>query len=268
MIKKLLLGLFLPLILFGQTHIVDTLYNPSDTSPTSTVSGSLSIVSQAMQANGSVYVKTITPYTITAGLISLYLEPNDTTTNLGSYYTVNYTIQVVGKATTVNYSEKWVVPTSGSALLLSQVRVSTITASPSVIILPSQIAPGSNGQCLITVGGVSAYSTCPGGGGGVTQCTYTVTFSSTPNFDFSNCPTQVITLAGNISPTFLNSDYCEGGLVCSIVIIQNNSTAYTVTWGSNVHGGFQIGGQLSKYNIESFTSDGTNLIGIGAVINQ
>lgn len=107
----------------------------------------------------------------------------------------------------------------------------------------------------------------PSGGGGSAQCSNTVAFSSTPVMDFSICPLQIITLTGNVTPSIANPQYCEG-ITCFVVFIQGSSMAYSVTWPSNVKGGLQLGGQLSKLNTGAFVSDGTNLIGIGALINQ
>jgi hypothetical protein len=163
--KKLLLYIFLPFVLLGQTPVHDILLNPTDTT-TSTVSGTLNIVSSAMQVNGSIVVKTLTPYKIVAGVVTLTLAPNDTSTNLGSYYTVNYSVNQVGNAkVTTNYSEKWVVPTSVSPLTISQVRVTTVTTTANTIILASQITAGPNGTCLSSNGTITSWTTCAGSGG-------------------------------------------------------------------------------------------------------
>ena len=264
--KRILFLLCFPVISFCQTHISDTLYNPTDVPPTSTVQATLSIVSQAMQVNGSIIVKTLTPYSVVNGVVNLYLEPNDTTTNTGSLYTVNYTVKENGGNSTVNYSEKWVVPTTSSTLTVSQVRVNSSTnIPPSIVILGSQIQPGANGQYLQTTGGVVTW----GNGPTSPQCTKIVTFTSSPVFDFAICSQQLITLTGNVTPSILHAGYCQNNGGCTITFIQG-STPYTVTWPGSVLGGFQIGTINGKRNIQSFTSiDGANIYAITpGIINQ
>src|SRR5664279_1915480 len=57
-------------------------------------------------------------YTITNGIISVDLEPNDTATPAGTSYVVIYRPKS-GQA----WSERWAVPTSATALRVNQVRV-------------------------------------------------------------------------------------------------------------------------------------------------
>lgn len=106
-------------------------------------------------------------------------------------------------------------------------------------------------------------------GSGATPCTNVVSFSSTPNFDFSICTQQVITLTGNVVPSISNAGSCQITGGCTIAFIQG-SGSYTVTWPGSVLGGFRIGTTNTKYNVQAFTSiDGSNIYAITpGIINQ
>lgn len=169
--------------LFAQTTITDTLYNPSDTPPTSTVTGTLNIVSQVMAFNGtSTSVKNVLTQKIVAGAINFTLIPNDTTTTVGSFYRASYTLNGTNGVVT-NYTETWVVPTSASPLTVSQVRVSVPSSSAVIRIVSSQVvlapgtilvgsasgvavplAIGASGTCLVSNGVTAVWSTSCGSG--------------------------------------------------------------------------------------------------------
>ena len=84
-------------------------------------------------------------YVISSGVVSIDLEPNDTASPAGTSYSVVYR-----PASGTPWSERWVVPTSGSPLKINQVRVAS-APSPSLIVQPQQIASGgaAPGQALL-----------------------------------------------------------------------------------------------------------------------
>ena len=84
-------------------------------------------------------------YTITNGIISVDLEPNDTATPAGTSYVVIYRPR-----SGLAWSERWVVLTSATPLRVNQVRVLNAPV-PTVMIQPSQILGGgaSDGQSLL-----------------------------------------------------------------------------------------------------------------------
>lgn len=342
-LNKVLLLLFVPLILVGQTQIIDTLLNPTDSIGHSTVSGTLTIVSTTMNVNGTSFVKTLTPIKIVAGIINTQLAVNDVSTDVGSYYTANYSITENGNTkVSTNYSERWYVITSLTPLTISQIRQGTPPTSNGGMLLASQITAGTDGNCLRTLNSISQWFTCgikttwnqilnrtwndlgtiswqdlsmsgsdflngagiptnsigfngdfyldtsvtclygpktggvwstctslAGTGGGGTPCTTIVTFSSTPNFDFSSCTQQLITLTGSITPSISNAKKCQVAGGCTITFVQGASS-YIVTWPGSVLGGFQIGAINTKRNVQAFTSiDGSNIFAITpGIINQ
>ena len=73
-------------------------------------------------------------YTITAGGISVDLEPNSTATPAGTSYYVVYR-----PTSGLAWSERWVVTVSASPLKVSEVRVATAPV-PTVMFQPSQIS--------------------------------------------------------------------------------------------------------------------------------
>jgi hypothetical protein len=152
--RILLLLLMLPASLAAGTQIQDTGYTSINGA---LFSGRITITSPNMTAaDGTTLYRAVQSFTITNGLISVNLEPNDTATPAGtSYYVVYRSI------TGTSWSEYWVVPTSASPLTVSQVRVLTPPA-PSVMIQPSQIQRGgaANGQCLGWIGSTWAPATC------------------------------------------------------------------------------------------------------------
>jgi hypothetical protein len=93
--------------------------------------------------------------TITAGVISVDLEPNSTATPAGTSYYVVYR-----PTSGLAWSERWVVTVSATALKVSEVRVAT-TPIPAVMIQPSQILSGAatTGQVLAWSGSAWAAAT-------------------------------------------------------------------------------------------------------------
>ena len=105
---------------------------------------------------------------------------------------------------------------------------------------------------------------------GDTSCVTTVTYSSTPTFDFSTCPQQKIVLTGNASPIIAHPEKCEIPGGCTVTAVQDGTGGHALTWPAGVYGGFVIGALPSLRNSQIFSSyDGTNLVAITpGVINQ
>jgi hypothetical protein len=120
------------------TGIADTLFN-----------GRLTISAPDMTTpDGRTVVRWQQDFTITNGVISVSLEPNDTATPSGTSYAVRFTPRS-GPA----WTERWIVPTSAVPLKVNQVRV-TSAPTPALTIQPSQILSGGadSGQCLLWSG--------------------------------------------------------------------------------------------------------------------
>jgi hypothetical protein len=153
--KRILLFLLMLLAsLAAATQIQDTGYTGINGT---LFSGRLTITSPNMTAaDGTTLYRAVQSFTITNGVISVNLEPNDTATPAGTSYNVVYR-----STTGTSWSERWVVPTSASPLTVSQVRVLTPPA-PSVMIQPSQIlgTGAAVGQCLAWTGSAWAPATC------------------------------------------------------------------------------------------------------------
>jgi hypothetical protein len=99
-------------------------------------------------------------YSIVDGVISVDLEPNDTASPAGTSYTVRY---MPSRGTA--WTERWLIPTSGSPLKVNQVRI-VVTPTPSLAIQPSQILSGgaAAGECLTWTGSSWAPATCGAAG--------------------------------------------------------------------------------------------------------
>jgi hypothetical protein len=98
--------------------------------------------------------------TVTAGVVSVELEANDTITPSGTSYAARF---IPGSGAR-EWTETWVVPTSGSALKVHEVRATTIP-TPTVMVTPAQITGGSatSGQALVWNGSAWAPATVGGG---------------------------------------------------------------------------------------------------------
>ena len=106
--------------------------------------------------DGRTIVRWQQEFSITNGIISVSLEPNDTATPSGTSYSVRFTPR-----SGTSWSERWIVPTSAVALKVHQVRVATVP-TPSLMIQPSQILSGgaASGQCLSWLGSSWVPGTC------------------------------------------------------------------------------------------------------------
>lgn len=159
------------------TTVSDTLYTPfSGTLYAGTIEVSGPKLTTAAGATVARWTRT---WTVTAGVFSACLEPNDTATPAGTSYAVRYR-----PSTGATWVETWVVPTSASAISVAAIRVNVVP-SPATLFAPSQIqfaapqslivggsnrlgsqiAVGTEGQCLRVVAGIWVPADCPTGGG-------------------------------------------------------------------------------------------------------
>jgi hypothetical protein len=88
--------------------------------------------------------------TTAAGVVTIPLYANSTITPAGTSYTARYQ-----PAKGAAWSEVWTVEAADTKLY--QVRATTVP-TPTTTFQPSQIAPGSNGQVLSSVAGVTAWA--------------------------------------------------------------------------------------------------------------
>ena len=107
------------------------------------------------------------PYTstFTAGAFSVSLTPTDSATPSGQYYRVTCTARNAAGNTKSWGPEIWLVPTSGTAVDISSVIV-TSTPSPGVSVLLSQLPQtgATVGQCIVWSGTAWAPGSCGSSG--------------------------------------------------------------------------------------------------------
>lgn len=98
--------------------------------------------------------------------------------------------------------------------------------------------------------------------------TNVVSFSTTPNFDFSKGNTQEITLTGNVT-SWTVSNIPSGGHL-EFIICQDGTGSRTFSSPpASVHGFMTIGSTLSRCSSQTFTTDATNIYATSTgVINQ
>ena len=122
-------------MLAAATEIRDTIYTGFSGV---LFAGRMTIDSPAMTTgDGRTVQRWQRTYTITAGVISVDLEPNSTATPAGTSYYVVYR-----PTSGLAWSERWVVTVSATPLKVSEVRVATAPI-PAVMIQPSQILSGA-----------------------------------------------------------------------------------------------------------------------------
>lgn len=95
-------------------------------------------------ADGRTVVRWQQEFTVTNGVVSVTLEPNDAAMPSGTSYSARFTPR-----SGTSWTERWIVPTSAAALKVNQVRIAT-APTPSLAVQPSQILSGgaASGQCL------------------------------------------------------------------------------------------------------------------------
>jgi collagen type VII alpha len=110
-------------------------------------------------SNGATVVQGVGRITVTLGVVPSACFVGGTT------HTMIYTMRRTGGLTgTIAYTRYWTIPASGGPYKISQIE-GTTAATPSTSVAPSQITPGTSGQCFITTAGVSAWGSCTGGSG-------------------------------------------------------------------------------------------------------
>ncbi len=143
--KKLILFLMLSSIGRGASVVIsDTLRYPDQ----SLASGSVTISWPTFTTVGGTTIAAgSVRSTITSGVLSVSLEPNDTATPSGITYSASFAL---GRG---SYTQRWLVYTSGSPLTVAQIVTSTIP-TPALTIALAQL---SGSGCA--KGGVLAFST-------------------------------------------------------------------------------------------------------------
>lgn len=145
---------------WGQTTVSDTIkVAPGN----STFSGEIEISAPDMVFNSTSYARWRQTYTITAGVLSVVLIPNDAATPTGTVYTVEF--RPSNQAP--KWTETWRVPTSGSAVNHRTVKVTTNVAPAAIAELPlAQLGKTGVdvGKCIGNVNGVWSGVVCSGAG--------------------------------------------------------------------------------------------------------
>jgi len=133
-----------------------------------------------------------------AGVVSVTLYTNSAITPAGTSYSARYT-----PTRGTGWTETWTVSAGNTKLY--QIRATTVP-SPTVTFQPSQVVPGSNGQCLTTTAGVSTWGSCAAGGSGLTslnsQTGSTQTFANDTNVTITSATdTHTLGWSGQLSVT-------------------------------------------------------------------
>jgi hypothetical protein len=141
--------LFIPLLLLLSPAALRAATQIQDTAFTRisgvTFNGKMLITAPDLTTpDGRTVVRQQEEFTITNGVVSVSLEPNDTASPSGTSYAVRFTPR-----SGPSWSERWLIPTNASPLKVNQVRV-LIAPTPDLTIQPSQIQNGGamTGQCL------------------------------------------------------------------------------------------------------------------------
>lgn len=128
------------------TSISDTLYNSDGT----TASGTLTITWRPFTtADGATIDGGSLTYTITAGVISLTLAPNENASPAGTSYQARYALANGG-----NYTETWVVPSAGP-VTIADIRSLTIP-TPTVQVAVAQLPSGITARSIHYTAGCDA----------------------------------------------------------------------------------------------------------------
>jgi lysophospholipase L1-like esterase len=139
-------------------YVADTIY--SGAGGVAVTSGTIDdSFAYTTASNGATVVQGVGRITVTLGVVPSTCFVGGTT------HTMIYTMRRTGGLTgTIAYTRYWTIPASGGPYKISQIE-GTTAATPSTSVAPSQITPGTSGQCFITTAGVSAWGSCTGGSG-------------------------------------------------------------------------------------------------------
>ncbi|MCL5743136.1 MAG: hypothetical protein M1541_04285, partial [Acidobacteria bacterium] len=146
-------------------QIVDTIKTPFSGV---LFSGTVTIVGpQLTTASGETVARWQADYTVTNGVFSVQLEPNDAASPSGTSYSVRY-FPDRSKSKVAAWSETWVVPTSAGPLKVNQVRVAS-APTPSVLIALSQLGKSGAQQGQAVVWNGTAWAPAWGNGVPLTE---------------------------------------------------------------------------------------------------
>ncbi len=150
----LLLLLSLPL---AATTISDTIYTPTGALWTGNI---VLECPSGVDAAGRTIRALQATYQVRAGVFNATVDAGDAGAPVPRACSVTY-FPKTGKS----WPETWLVPTSITAVKISDVQTGPIPVPPAQL-QPSQIGGGTNGQYLCKAGSTSAWCAAPAGGGG------------------------------------------------------------------------------------------------------
>ncbi len=151
------LFLFLLVLPLWATTISDTIYTPMGALWT----GSIVLdCPSGVDAAGRTIRALQATYQVRNGVFSATVDAGDAGAPVPRACTATY-YPKAGKS----WPETWLVPTSATALKISDVQTGPIPVPPAQL-QPSQIGGGNNGQFLCKVGSTSAWCAAPAGAGG------------------------------------------------------------------------------------------------------
>jgi len=160
--------------LYGQTTITGTISVPTYNDP---VSGTCTITAFGFEAATHVQVWGVpVQVNFTAGALRVTLQPTDTATPAGQYYTVRCSVplQVINGHRIGPWNDPkpryWLVPSSPSTLGIGDVQITGTPPAPSLLFLISQlnVSTVANGDyCIQVASGIASLgSGCTGGSSG------------------------------------------------------------------------------------------------------
>ncbi len=132
--------------LAATTTITDTIKDANG----QTLSGTVTItpVAAFTATGGWVVAGTPVVVTVTSGAFSVALEPTDTATPAGQYYTARYSFLNPTRTVRKEWSETWLVPTSATAKTVEQVKTAQVSPSN----YPLTLSGGGTGQVTWVAG--------------------------------------------------------------------------------------------------------------------
>jgi hypothetical protein len=286
--KKLLLLALFCVRAFALTTVSETLHVYDG----SLFDGSITIVAPALTTAAGAYIpKWQRRYTITSGVVSIALEPNDTALPASTTYDV-YLYPTSGQSTV----EYWYVPTSVSPVTVGQVRLQ-IKPTAGSLITPGQIVQSgaAKGSLIINTGSTwLPFTVCPdgqsmvadsaqtfgwtcavgGSGGGMSNPMTTIgdmivaASGGTPirlaSIANSNCTgpitltngatVQRISLTANCVLTFPSAGLFPGQLY-TLRLAQDATGGRTVSVSANVHGFMVVSTSPDTVSVQDFFWD-------------
>lgn len=234
----------------GMTQVSDTIYAPAGGRA---MQGTVTILPSVpiLGVNGASYGRVPDIVSVSKGVFSECLAPNDTATPSGSTYQVRF--QHTDKQGSATWYETWLVPTSGMAVAIGPMRQSISPVSGSQF-PAADITGGGTGQCVGSPTGLtSAWMYC----GGLTW--YAQSFTAATSI--------TITAAQHRfgDPNLIV--FCAGVAECGGVNVSTTTAAVTVTFTAAQTGTVYIADGPSY--VATFTSATTAPIpALGRAIDQ